>query len=33
MFWEMNNWLNTYVKNVPATTAGSNAGSATPSKP
>jgi len=33
MFWEMNNWLNTYVKNVPATRAGSNAGSAMPSKP
>src|SRR5215472_6045147 len=33
MFWEMNNWLNTYVKNAPATAAGSSAGSAAPSKP
>ena len=33
MFWEMNNWLNTYVKNAPASTAGSSAGSAAPSTP
>ena len=33
MFWEMNNWLNTYVKKAPATTAGSSASSAAPSKP
>jgi dipeptidyl aminopeptidase/acylaminoacyl peptidase len=33
MFWEMNNWLNTYVKNAPATTAGSSARSAAPSNP
>lgn len=33
MFWEMNNWLNTYVKNAPATTATTSAGSAAPSKP
>ena len=33
MFWEMNNWLNTYVKNAPATTAGSSARSAARSKP
>jgi len=33
MFWEMNNWLNTYVKNAPATTAGSSSGSAARSKP
>ncbi|HYL64793.1 MAG TPA: prolyl oligopeptidase family serine peptidase [Candidatus Methylomirabilis sp.] len=33
MFWEMNNWLNTYVKNPPAsTTASATAGAAT-SKP
>jgi dipeptidyl aminopeptidase/acylaminoacyl peptidase len=33
MFWEMNNWLNTYVKNAPATAASSSAGSTAPSKP
>jgi hypothetical protein len=33
MFWEMNNWLNTYVKNPPATTASTSGASAAPSKP
>lgn len=29
----MNNWLNIYVKNAQATTAGTSAGSAAPSEP
>ena len=33
MFWEMNNWLDAYVKNAPATTASTGAGSGAPSKP
>lgn len=33
MFWEMNNWLNTYVKNARATTASASTGSRAPSKP
>ena len=33
MFWDMNNWLNTYVKNAPATAASSSAGSTAPSRP